>query len=660
MKQMRYLIFLFILTFVPAHVKAQKTVWLDKLNLTYMESFGPSQANQSYSGKPLCVAGKTYERGVGTHAESRFLLDLGRKALRFSAWVGLDDHSSTNPKYGSVEFIIFGDRKILWQSGVMHKGDPAQKIDLDLNGIKLLGLMVTDAKNNNAYDHADWLEAKIETTGKVEPLDRRFIKPQTASYILTPKPSDEPRINGAKVFGVRPGNPFLYTIPATGAKPIRFSASHLPEGLSLDPNTGQIRGVISKPGTYNVVLAAINHLGSASQDFRIEAGDQICLTPPMGWNSWNCWGGEISAEKVMDAALIMKEKLSGHGWTYINIDDGWEAEKRDSCGILGGNEKFPDFKSLCDNVHSLGLKVGIYSSPGPTTCVGHLGSYQHEEQDAITWADWGIDYLKYDRCSYQWLEANKSTEESQKPYRLMREALNKVNRDIVYSLCQYGINEVWKWGGEVGGNLWRTTGDIGDTWFSLNKNGFSQAPYCRYIKPGNWNDPDMLIVGKLGWSSNIRNTRLTPDEQYTHISLWCLQSAPLLIGCDLSQLDDFTLNLLTNDEVLAVDQDPAAKTAVRIETDGGDIWYKPLEDGSIAVGFFYKGFDYDILWTRKEMKQKCQQRLNMLLSMNELGIKGKFRVRDLWRQQDLGVFRNKYEAEVPYHGVVFVKITPEK
>jgi len=286
----------------------------------------------------------------------------------------------------------------------------------------------------------------------------------------------------------------------------------------------------------------------------VKSGDLIALTPPLGWNSWNAWGLSVDDEKVRAAAdAFVDNGLADHGWTFINIDDGWEAPERLPDGSITGNEKFPDFKNLSDYVHSKGLKLGIYSGPGPMTCGGYLASYQHEYQDAATWAKWGIDYIKYDWCSYRNIAKDNSLEELQKPYILMRKALDAVNRDIVYSLCQYGMGDVWKWGADVGGNLWRTTGDIRDTWASMSGIGFRQDKMSPFASPGHWNNPDMLVVGWVGWGPNLHPTRLTPDEQYTHISLWALLSAPLLIGCDLTRLDDFTLNLLTNDEVLGQD-----------------------------------------------------------------------------------------------------------
>jgi alpha-galactosidase len=490
---------------------------------------------------------------------------------------------------------------------------------------------------------------------RIRALYLRAHEVNIAPIILTPKPSPKPRINGPKVFGVRPGNPFLFIIPATGTKPIEFAAEGLPSGLTIDKATGRITGTVKEKGTFKVTLTAKNALGSATRPFRIEVGNRIALTPPLGWNSWNCFADAVDDNKVRSAAdAMVNSGLVNHGWAYINIDDCWEikpnsddpmlmGEQRNASGMINTNKKFPDMKALGDYIHFKGLKMGIYSSPGPLTCAGFTASYQYEEKDALQYALWGIDYVKYDWCSYDRIAKDRtSLTELQKPYLVMRAALNKVQRDIVFSLCQYGMGDVWKWGGEVGGNSWRTTGDITDTWESMSEIGFSQAGHELYAKPGNWNDPDMLVVGKVGWGPQLHPTGLTPNEQYTHISLWCLLNSPLLIGCDMTQLDEFTQNLLTNDEVLEVSQDPLGKQAARISKDGDlEVWAKEMEDGSKAVGLFNRG-----VW-KSEIKVKW----------SDLGIQGKQLVRDLWRQKDLGSFSDEFKVPVPRHGVVLVKIS---
>lgn len=467
-------------------------------------------------------------------------------------------------------------------------------------------------------------------------------------YILTPSPAAKPKINGAKVYGERPGKPFLYTIAATGIRPMTFNAFDLPKGLTIDKKTGIITGKVIDKGEYKVTLAAKNSLGETKGELKIVIGDKLALTPPMGWNSWNCWGLSVDQDKVLASAKVYKEKgLMNHGWTFINIDDGWEIagsssdSKRDTNGNILCNSKFPNMKALGDSIHALGLKFGIYSSPGPLTCGGYTASYQYELKDAQSYSSWGIDYLKYDWCSYDKIAKDHSLAELMKPYQVMRSALNNVDRDIVFSLCQYGMGKVWEWGESVGGNLWRTTGDITDTWESLSGIGFNQIENAKYAGPGHWNDPDMLVVGWVGWGPSLHPSNLTPDEQYTHISLWSLLSAPLLIGCDLTKLDDFTLNLLTNDEVLTIDQDPLGKPAVqKIKKGKLQVWVKELEDGNKAVGIFNLGNE----------SQKFE------LNLSEVGVTSKVKIRDLWRQKNIGVFKDKFETVVTSHGVVLVKI----
>jgi alpha-galactosidase len=460
-------------------------------------------------------------------------------------------------------------------------------------------------------------------------------------YILTPPPPKEPRINGAKVFGVRPWSPFLYKVAATGEAPLKYHAFDLPGTLKIDSTTGIITGRMEKKGTYVVRLCVENHLGNAEREFRIEVGDLISLTPPLGWNSWNCWGLSVSDAKVRQSADFMKSSgLMDHGWTYINIDDGWEDTHKDS--VIKPNAKFPDMKAMCDYIHSIGLKVGIYSSPGPRTCGGYEGSYRYEFRDAKSYSEWGIDYLKYDWCSYFQIAPTPDAEQLRHPYKLMKRAIRAYGRDIHYSLCQYGMGEVWKWGNEVDGNSWRTTGDITDTWESMSEIGFSQSKCSPYAGPGRWNDPDMLVVGWVGWGPTLRYTGLTPNEQYTHITLWSMLASPLLIGCDLSQLDPFTMNLLTNDEVLAVNQDPLGRQAVQVmANDEWQVWKKEMADSTVVVGVF----------------NMTEKPLYVPLNMENLQLDGKWYLRDLWKQQCLGRVMDRFEVKVVPHGARLLRLS---
>ena len=356
----------------------------------------------------------------------------------------------------------------------------------------------------------------------------------------------------------------------------------------------------------------------------------LARTPPMGWNSWNRFRGEVDDAIVRSIADAMAANgMKQAGYEYVNIDDTWEAG-RDGAGRILTNRKFPDMKALADYVHGKGLKLGIYSSPGPKTCAGYEGSYGHEADDARTYAAWGIDYLKYDWCGAARVYRDS---EMQAVYQKMGEALRATGRAIVYSLCQYGRSDVQKWGVEVGGNLWRTTGDISDNWQSMTRIGFGQDELGPYARTGHWNDPDMLEVGNGG---------MTDTEYRTHLSLWALLSAPLLAGNDLRSVKPEILEILTNRDVVAVDQDPLGRQGRRVKKDGDvEIWTKPLTGGSHAVGFFNRG----------------GATANVTVPCQDVQLCDKYKMRDLWKKADAGTWGETYSTSIPSHGVVLLRLT---
>ena len=643
---------------------------LDELDLSAStQGYGIPLPNKTVDGKKIIIAGKNFEHGFGTHAVSSLIILLDGKTSRFKTFVGLDDEVKGHDS--AVEFILKGDDRQLWNSGLMRVGDEARLCDISLIGVKRLELIVTDGGNGNYYDHADWADA--EFTVQDGATIRTFNPISSVPYILTPIQPASPKINGASIYGIRPCSSFLYRIPATGERPMTFAVKGLPKGLKVDVNTGIITGAVKKEGTYIATFIAKNKLGVSEKSFRIICGKQIALTPPMGWNSWNCFAGEVSADKVKRAAdAMINSGLINHGWNYINIDDYWQNHRsskdstirgkfRDSQGYIIPNNRFGSMKDLSDYIHTEGMKVGLYSSPGPWTCGGCTGSYGYERQDAESYAKWEFDYLKYDWCSYGNVidglpdndpnsvsslsyNGGNELETAVRPYKLMGNYLRKQPRDIAYSLCQYGMADVWKWGDRVGGNCWRTTNDITDTWASVESIALSQDASADYAKPGNWNDPDMLVLGVVGWG-NPHKSKLKPDEQYLHFSLWCMFSAPLLIGCDMEKLDDFTLGLLTNDEVIAIDQDALGKEAKCMDILGNlRIYVKQLEDGSKAVAFCNFGIEQvDIKYN----------------TFSKLGISGHNIVRDLWRQKDLTVINadtDSLDIKVPAHGVLLYKL----
>ncbi len=643
----------------PTNAEASETVWISSLDLTPIrQGWGKPQADKSVTGKSLSIAGKTFEHGLGTHADSLVRIELKGGSERFSALVGIDDAAGNDS--ARLTFKIVGDGKTLWKSGIMKLGQAAAPVDVDVKGVRTLLLQSVVSGTSVAYAHADWAEAKLTVTGARPVITGA---PPEPAVILTPRPPREPRINGPHIFGVRPGHPFLYTIPATGDRPMSFSVKNLPNGLVVDPQTGQLTGSLKKEGEYVVTFRAVNARGSSERKFRIVCGDTLALTPHLGWNSWYVWENHVT-DAIMRAAAdaMVSSGLRDHGFQYVNIDDCWAVKPgasdpdlggapRDAQGRVNANRRFPDMKALTDYIHSKGLKAGIYTSPGPLTCAGHVGAYQHEELDARRFADWGFDFLKYDWCSYGEIAKNPDRAALEKPYRLIGNILRGQDRDIILNLCQYGMGNVWEWGKAVGGHSWRTAGDLGGSFegipAALFRDGFdvyARNGLHKFGGPGGWNDPDYLLLGYLSnWKGQTVPTPLTPNEQYTHVSLWCLVAAPLILSGDITRLDEFTLSLLTNDEVLDVDQDPLGRPGRRVALDEDrEVWVKDLEDGSKAVGLFNRG----------------EAEAEVCARWTDLGLKGKQIVRDLWRQTDVGAFEREFKAAVPRHGVVLVRIRP--
>jgi|SRR5450631_345607 len=355
----------------------------------------------------------------------------------------------------------------------------------------------------------------------------------------------------------------------------------------------------------------------------------LAKTPPMGWNSWNKFRTHIddkTVRQIADAAV--SSGMLAAGYQYINIDDGWQGT-RDANGELHPNPNFADMKSLADYVHSKGLKIGIYSSPGPRTCGGFEGSYGHEEQDARMYAAWGMDYLKYDWCSaaHVWKD-----DDMRAAYQKMGDALQSTKRPIVYALCQYGRANVQSWGQQVGANLWRTTGDIRDSYDSMAKIGFAQSSLAKFAGPGHWNDPDMLEIGNGG---------MTGDEYRTHFSLWSMIAAPLIAGNDLRNPLPGIKEILLNKEVIAVDQDVIGKAGSQIAEDGNIVvWARPLASGDYAVAIFNRG-------TAEATAETAWK---------DFGWSGGHQVRDLWAHADLGTITDTYSTKVPAHGVVLLQV----
>ena len=475
----------------------------------------------------------------------------------------------------------------------------------------------------------------IHNSARILALTALIISPAIAQQlpqIARIENGGAPRIHGARVVGATPKLPFLFQIPATGDEPLLYEATGLPPGLILDAKTGMIRGNVRYAGTTKVPVRVSNAQGAATRTLTIVAGRyQLAQTPPMGWNSWNAYGCGVTGARVKSAADdLIQTGLARRGYNFVNVDDCWQgARDRQS---LRANKKFGDMKELGDYLHARGLKFGIYSSPARVTCAGFAGSFGHEIEDARTFASWGVDYLKYDYCTYARDARTVGRAGVIEPFAIMRTALDNSGRDIVYSVANSGKSEDWSWAGlpPVRANLWRTSRDIKSNYASMARIGFGQDDLYNWAAPTRWNDPDMLVLH-----------RLKPDEQITQMTLWSLLAAPLLIGSDIGQLSPFTLDVLGNGEVIDIDQDPLGIGARRVGNDGQtEVWARPLADGTVAVGLFNRG----------------ETATKVAVNWSALGLVGAQNARDLWQQRDLGAFAENYSVAVAAHGAALVKV----
>lgn len=641
-------------------------VWLDDLPITaFSEGIRPVQVKANYGKDPLSIRGVTYTRGLGAQTVNVLTFQLDGHAQRFTALVGADDAGN---KDIPVRFQVLGDRRVLFDSGDLRVGDAPQSIEVDLRGVRLLGLLVTDPVGGiaNKRTYCNWANAKLAMDGDARP----YPQPNAGEkYILTPPPGDAPRINSPRVFGARPGNPFFYKIAATGQLPLTYGAQHLPPGLKVDPATGIITGQVAPRGTYRATLSVANAIGRATRELVIEIGDAIALTPPMGWNGWNSWADHLDRDKVLASAEAMvRSGLIDHGWSYINLDDTWQGVREGPLLALQPNEKFPDIASMVARIHALGLRAGLYSTPYVQSYAGYVGAssfspqggetraqmarraefrrvgpHHFEVNDARQMAAWGFDFLKYD-----WRMDVPSTER-------MSAALRASGRDIVLSLSNNApFDRVADWARLA--QLYRTGPDIRDSWTSLYLTTFDLDRWAPHAGPGHWSDPDMMIVGDVTIGTTMHPSRLTPDEQYSHVSINCLLAAPLLIGCPIERLDAFTLGLLTNDELIAINQDPLGKQAQLVHRAGQvQVRVKPLADGAYAVGLFNTGGYGDT--PQSYFRWNDEGPIEFKFRFAEAGLpNGRWTVRDAWRQQDLGAFANDLTVRIPHHGVVVLNL----
>ena len=624
-------------------------------------------------GGPLRVGGKTFAAGFGTVGGSRLELTLDGRAEQFRALTGADE---TSGWLTTVRFLLVGDGRVIYRGPWQQRGGPAVTVDVPLAGIRRL-VLVADVRGD-AHARADWLEPVVMHAGDAPVA----VAPLPEADALPPVPPRlSPRFNTPARVGVRPGHPFLQRVNVAGVRPLRITVEALPAGFTFDPEHQVINGTApATAGEFTVRLLVENAQGRATRELTIVVGETLALTPPMGWSSWYCMSGKVSAVAVREeAAALLRTGLADHGWTYVNLDDFWmtrpladsailqqlrarEAtgrlagywkatlddpalvgDARDAQGRMRANARFPDMRAYAAWLHERGFKAGLYSSPGVLTCGGCTGSLGHEEDDAAQFAAWGFDLLKYDWCSYYLEAPGLERADWLRPYARMGAALRAQPRDIVFSLCQYGLAAVETWGAAAGGQLWRTGSDLNDTWGSISAAGFFGEERDAATGPGSWNDLDMLMVGQIGFARKLHPVRLTPDERRTHFALWCLRGSPLLLAGDAASFDEATVAFLSNDDAIAVNQDPLASPARRVVlSDATEAWVRPLAGGAFAVGIFNR--DEEAAMVHVEWKQLTQEG-------------GAWQAHDLWRAglADPATTQG-WQGTVPRHGVVFLRL----
>lgn len=638
-----------------------------------------TQARKSVRGNPLTMGEKTYERGIGAIPEGAVAFRANGKVTAFDAIVGVDADAKRFNASGyeaTVVFKVWKDGRIAYDSKDTTEKTGPKVCHVDLEGATEIILETASGYwKANECSHGDWADARFTLAdgGTVEPLPAESYGVQLG--ILTPPEKPAPQFNGADVWGVRPGHEVIFRVPVSGIRPMKLAAHGLPDGVTFDAAKGVLRGTAPQTtGDYRIEVVAANAHGKAKRMITLRVGETICLTPPMGWNSWNVWGWLLTQEHAERAARAMDETgLADHGWSYVNLDDWWSVKNkecrrgaqrkipasgvaRDGKGRINPNPGFPDMNRFTKLCHDLGLKAGLYTSPGNLTCGECEGSGGYELLDAQRFAEWGFDYLKYDNCSYRDVEKairetcrrRPTPEEQAAPYYLMGRCLRSVGRDIVYALCQYGSGDSETWARAVGGNAWRVYGDLKDgwNWMWAGLNGRHREPvaFTDYTGPGCWADPDMMLIGlQRSFGSEAHPTYLTPNEQYTHVSLWSIVNAPLLLGCDLEKLDAFTKSLVVNDEVIAVNQDALGMRPKRVvKTDGLQVWTKEISDGFLAVAIV----------------NLSPLRRDVSIRFADLGLGSECKVKDLWRQRCEGGFADAYTCSVEAHATKFVKMKP--
>jgi alpha-galactosidase len=572
---------------------------IDSLDLTHViQGWESPKARRSVTGAQLSIAGKTFDRGVGTHTDGWMGIACSGDAIAFRAVVGIDDAVGRHG-WGAARFRLVGDGREIADSGVVRGGEPGRMITADLTGIQMLELLCEAPHGSTHHGHADWCDACI-TSHALPP--RAAPRPRGLPVHRRPAAERGPRFVAGWMAGAMPGAPFLWTIPCLGDD-LRLAAENLPAGLVLDPVRGIISGVAPPLGRHPVLLRAENQHGAAQRVMNICSGES-CPVPPMGWASWNSCHAAIDAQRIAEQAdALVRHGLHRHGYQRINIDDGWQGTRIEG-QALQPMSSFGDMAGLTARLRSLGLIPGIYHVPtvhSPQGLAGatadaadgsvatafvhgganRIGAHRFTHQDVAQFAAWGIDYLKLD-------EGPSPAEAA-----IWAAAIRATGRNMLLSLSAgrpRAIIDDYRPSAQV----WRTTSDLIDTWFSVRSKLRQQAAWQGVGRANGWNDADMLVVGEVGpgWNAPLQPTRLAYEEQYLHVGMWAFLASPLLIGADLTRLDPFTLQLLANPAVIELNQDPLAAPAVLVSVDderGVMRWQRPLHDGAIAVALVNLG-----------------------------------------------------------------------
>jgi len=642
---------------LPVELQAQTppadAIWLDSLNLTPVSTEGKLKASVTTWGRPITLADVEYPHGLSFAGTSEMTIDLHGSATRFDAMVGVDDEAVDR---GAIIITVVVDGKTAFDSGVMHGGDDPKPVSVDLTNAKKLTLRVTSTEASHFGDHGDFAGAMIRFAPGVTEMPETFVAPPVSQAPIYVAVAAEPAIHGPRTVGFSSGRPFVYHVPATGQAPLKFAASGLPTGLTIDVATGAITGKAAA-GTAAVTISVSNSRGKATRSLSLICGERkLGQTPPMGWYSYGVYGDSLTDAKVRDAADVLVETgLAAHGYQYVVIGDSWQGG-RDTDGNIHPNARFPDMKALAAYVHGKGLKFGLYTAATPSTCSGFAGSGGHEEQDARSYADWGVDYVTADWCPDAAKKADggtktATTSEIAAQFTALGTALAKTDRDIFYAVTisdKMGGDDVARAmdaAASTRPNSFESAGGLYDSSAVIAKYAVDRLKSAPASSAGNWSFPGMLFVGRTGYPK-LKYTALTPAEQMAQMTMWSMLEAPLFFSSDLEHLNPNALNhdttaLLTNDEVLDINQNALGKPPALLFTSMNAMtWTKPLSDGRVAVALF----------------NLSKSPMSLNVAWTDLGLAGTQPIRDLWTHKDLTPQSVGFESNVPAHGVTFIVV----